>query len=69
MIGDFLQFDILGAHNAGLRGILAAWDLYPDYDAGGDGVVPDATARSFSQLIEVIATLNEQTTEGDQFLP
>lgn len=69
MVGDFLQFDILGAHNAGLRGILAAWDLYPDYDAGGDGVVPDATARSFSQLIEVIATLDEQTTEGDQFLP
>jgi HAD superfamily hydrolase (TIGR01662 family) len=61
MVGDTLGFDILGAHNSGLKGVLAAWDLYPDYDAGGDHVVPDATASSLSDLVEVIATLSNQS--------
>jgi HAD superfamily hydrolase (TIGR01549 family) len=59
MIGDTLQFDVLGAHNSGLKGILAAWDLYPDYDAGGDHVVPDATAENLPHLIELIEGLDE----------
>jgi putative hydrolase of the HAD superfamily len=62
MVGDTLRFDVLGAHNSGLKGVLAAWDLYPDYDAGGDHVVPDATASSLSDLLEVIATLSERSS-------
>ncbi len=58
MVGDTLGFDVLGAHNSGVKGVLAAWDLYPDYAAGGDHVVPDATARSLSDLPGVIATLS-----------
>jgi HAD superfamily hydrolase (TIGR01662 family) len=60
MIGDTLRFDVLGAQNSGLKGVLAAWDLYPDYDAGADHVVPDATARSLPELPEVIASLSAQ---------
>ncbi len=60
MVGDTLRFDIAGAHQAGLKGVLAAWDLYPDYDAEADHVVPDATADSFPHLIELIAQVGEQ---------
>jgi HAD superfamily hydrolase (TIGR01509 family) len=61
MIGDTLRFDVLGAHNSGCKGILAAWDLYPDYDAEGDHVVPDATAESLPHLLDVIADLDERS--------
>jgi putative hydrolase of the HAD superfamily len=64
MVGDTLQFDILGAHTVGLRGILATWDLYPDYDIGNDHIVPDARADSLTQLIEVIGTLDRQAMEA-----
>lgn len=65
MIGDTLRFDILGARNAGLKGVLAAWDLYPDYDAEGDHIVPDARADTLSQLIEVIAMLDKQASGAE----
>ena len=64
MIGDTLRFDVLGAHNSGCKGILAAWDLYPDYDAEGDHIVPDATAESLPHLLDVIADLDERSTAG-----
>ncbi len=67
MIGDTLQFDILGAHNAGLKGILAAWDLYPDYDIGNDDIVPDATAGSLAQLLQMVTTLDNQAVEADRW--
>jgi FMN phosphatase YigB (HAD superfamily) len=59
MVGDTLRFDIAGAHNAGLKGILAAWDLYPDYDAEADHVVPDAKAESLQHLIELLTRMDE----------
>jgi HAD superfamily hydrolase (TIGR01549 family) len=62
MIGDTLRFDVLGAHSSGCKGILAAWDLYPDYDAEGDHIVPDATAESLSHLLDVIADLDARPT-------
>jgi HAD superfamily hydrolase (TIGR01662 family) len=62
MVGDTLGFDVLGARNSGLKGVLAAWDLYHDYDAGGDHVVPDATASSLSDLPGVIASLSQQSS-------
>ncbi|NIN65413.1 MAG: HAD-IA family hydrolase [Anaerolineae bacterium] len=65
MIGDVLRFDIAGAHNSGMKGILAAWDLYPDYDAEADFVVPDARVDSLTDLVEVIVVLDEQLSEGD----
>ena len=64
MIGDTLRFDVLGAHNSGCKGILAAWDLYPDYDVEGDHVVPDATSESLPHLLHVIADLGERSTAG-----
>jgi putative hydrolase of the HAD superfamily len=64
MIGDTLRFDVLGAHNAGCKGILAAWDLYPDYDAGGDHIVPDATADSLVHLVDLIPELSGQYSAG-----
>jgi HAD superfamily hydrolase (TIGR01549 family) len=64
MVGDTLRFDVLGAHQSGLKGILAAWDLYPDYDAGGDNVVPDATIESLPQVIEAIAAFEQQPSPG-----
>jgi putative hydrolase of the HAD superfamily len=64
MVGDTLRFDIAGAHNAGCKGILAAWDLYPDYDAEGDHVVPDAAAESLVHLVDLIAELSEQYSAG-----
>jgi HAD superfamily hydrolase (TIGR01662 family) len=64
MVGDTLRFDIAGAHNAGLKAILAAWDLYPDYDAGADHVVPDATAESLVHLVDLIPELGERHSAG-----
>jgi 2-haloalkanoic acid dehalogenase type II len=64
MVGDTLRFDVLGAHNAGCKGILAAWDLYPDYDAEGDHIVPDATAESLGHLVDLIPELSERYSAG-----
>jgi hypothetical protein len=47
-----------------VKGILATWDLYPDYDLGNEDIVPDAMADSLSHLIEVITSLDEKTKEG-----
>jgi putative hydrolase of the HAD superfamily len=59
MVGDTLRFDIAGARKYGMKGVLAAWDLYPDYDAGADHVVPDATAGSLTQLVELISQMDQ----------
>ena len=64
MVGDTLRFDIAGARNCGLRGVLAAWDLYPDYDAEADHVVPEATADSLSHLVELISGMDAQRRQG-----
>jgi 2-haloalkanoic acid dehalogenase type II len=64
MVGDTLRFDVAGAHNAGLKAILAAWDLYPDYAAEADHVVPDATAESLVHLVDLIPELGERHSAG-----
>jgi 2-haloalkanoic acid dehalogenase type II len=64
MVGDTLRFDVAGAHNAGLKAILAAWDLYPDYAAEADHVVPDATAESLTHLLRLIAELGARLPPG-----
>jgi putative hydrolase of the HAD superfamily len=65
MIGDTLQFDVLGAQNVGMKGVLATWDLYPNYDLGNEDIVPDATAENLSQLIEVVANFDEQAMDAE----
>jgi HAD superfamily hydrolase (TIGR01662 family) len=65
MIGDMLEFDIQGAHNAGIRGILAAWDLYPDYAEGYDHVIPDARAETLSELMDIVAAFDEGPAKRD----
>lgn len=66
MVGDTLRFDIAGAHNCGLKGVLAAWDLYPDYDAEADHVLPDAIAKSLPHLVEVISQMGQQSPHGSE---
>ena len=64
MVGDTLRFDVAGAHNAGCKAILAAWDLYPDYAAEADHVVPDGTAESLVHLVDLIPELSEPHSAG-----
>lgn len=51
MVGDTLDADILGAHNAGMRGILIAADEAASND---DQIVPDATITALSELPALI---------------
>jgi HAD superfamily hydrolase (TIGR01549 family) len=64
MIGDTLRFDILGAHNTGMKGVQAVWDLDPLYDEGVEGIVPDATAESLPDLIELVIELDNEAGHG-----
>ena len=64
MIGDMLEFDIAGAHNVGMKGILAAWDLYPNYAEGCDHIVPEARVESMSELVEAVIALDGQIAKG-----
>lgn len=64
MIGDTLRYDILGAHNSGMKAIRAAWDLDPTYDEGADAIVPDATAESLTHLIEMVIALDNKLAQG-----
>ena len=60
MVGDTVRYDILGAHRAGMRGILidhgenAPWQQTPDELANDPAVKPDATVRALAEIPEVI---------------
>ncbi len=55
MVGDMLGADILGAHNADLRGIWATMQAERGAnDAHSDTIVPDAVIRSLSELPGVL---------------
>ena len=56
MVGDSLEFDILGAHLAGMRGILARMDENPANDQVRDTVHPDATIENLGQLPTLLTT-------------
>jgi putative hydrolase of the HAD superfamily len=50
VVGDTLNADILGAHNAGMRGVLITADESPRNDAYRDAIVPDATIAKIGDL-------------------
>jgi HAD superfamily hydrolase (TIGR01493 family) len=55
MVGDMLGADVLGAHNAGLRGIWATMQAERGAnDAHGDTIAPDATIAALSELPDVL---------------
>jgi putative hydrolase of the HAD superfamily len=60
MVGDAARYDVLGAHRAGMRGILidrgdnAPWQKIPDELANDPAVKPDAVVRSLSEVLGVL---------------
>jgi putative hydrolase of the HAD superfamily len=54
MVGDTLDADILGAHNAGMRGILIAANEAASNDDHRGTIVPDATIPALSELPALI---------------
>lgn len=60
MVGDVARYDVLGAHRAGMRGILidrgenAPWQKTPDELANDPAVKPDATVSALAEIPEVI---------------
>jgi len=63
MVGDVARYDILGAHRAGMRGILidrgenVAWRKTPDELADDPAIQPDATVRTLAEIPGVIERL------------
>ncbi|HMR62938.1 MAG TPA: HAD family hydrolase [Anaerolineae bacterium] len=53
VVGDTLSADILGAHNAGMKGILATMDEAPS-NADHRHLRPDATISQLAELPEVL---------------
>lgn len=57
MVGDMLGADVLGAHNAGLRGIWATMQAERGAnEAHSDTIVPDAEIKALSELPGLLAT-------------
>jgi putative hydrolase of the HAD superfamily len=50
MVGDALEYDILGAHNAGMGGVLITADELPINEPHRERIIPDATIQSLSEL-------------------
>ena len=50
MVGDTLGADILGAHNAGMRGVLITADESARNEQDQDKIIPDATIPALSGL-------------------
>lgn len=59
VVGDTLNADILGAHNAGMRGILVTADEAPSNHEHREAIIPDATIAALGELPGLI--------EGDGF--
>lgn len=56
MVGDTLNADILGAHKAGMRGVLIAADESPWNDDDRKTIIPDAIIASLSELPGLVET-------------
>jgi HAD superfamily hydrolase (TIGR01549 family) len=56
MIGDTLDADILGAHNAEMRGILITADESARNEKDRERIIPDATIPTLSELPSLIET-------------
>ncbi len=58
MVGDMLGADILGAHNAGMRGIWATMQAERGAnEAHADTIIPDATIAALSELPGILVDL------------
>jgi putative hydrolase of the HAD superfamily len=65
MVGDAPSFDILGAHRAGMRGVLMQdrWETEPQpHDKFEDAALmqPDAAIRQLAELPSLVAAWNEK---------
>lgn len=60
MVGDTLNADILGAHNAGMRGILITADEAPWNDEHRETIIPDAEIATLSELPGLIEAWRSQ---------
>lgn len=54
MVGDTLDADILGAHNAGIQGVLITADESPGNDNHRQTIIPDAIVTTLSELPALI---------------
>jgi len=66
VIGDWKERDILGGRNAGLHTVYARYgDLYSQYadKVAGQGPEPDYVVDDLMQLLDVLAKLNQGTTD------
>jgi putative hydrolase of the HAD superfamily len=71
MVGDTLNADILGAHQAGMRSILVTMDEAPT-NADNRHITPTAVAGSLAQAAEIILSLrhgNDNENRRDRTLP
>lgn len=58
MIGDLLNYDIIGANNLGMKSILAKYVLpKEDYNNRHPDIIPDAVATSFPEILTIIDKL------------
>ncbi|MBI4786879.1 MAG: HAD family hydrolase [Chloroflexi bacterium] len=63
MVGDAPRYDVLGAHNAGMRGILIDrnenhwWQKIPEESANDPAMQPDATVRDLLEILDIIERL------------
>jgi putative hydrolase of the HAD superfamily len=58
VVGDTLSADILGAHTAGMRGVLITADEPPWNDQDRERIIPDATIAALSELPGLITDPN-----------
>ena len=56
MVGDFLRYDVAGAHGVGMKGIWKQMDNRP-YEADDHSIVPDGVIRKIGELPGVIEGL------------
>ncbi len=61
-VGDFLRYDIKGAHDVGMKGIWKRIAERP-LDLDDHEIIPDATITRIGELPDVLAKLYDQTTD------
>lgn len=60
MVGDTLNADISGAHNAGMRGVLITVDESPWNEEHLETISPDGSIASISELPALIRTWQDE---------
>ncbi|MFB3895156.1 MAG: HAD family hydrolase, partial [bacterium] len=60
MVGDLLEFDVIGANNLGIKSILAKYVLSKeDYNPPKADIIPDAIVTSFPEILKYIEQFNK----------